>query len=125
MHTCGLKADGHVKCWGIGETAKEYSTDTYYAQAVAPEDEMTFISAGSWHTCGLRKSDHNAVCWGAGIPGWLSEYDKDQSTPPSGEFRSLAAGYLHTCGVTPKGHLQCWGDNTYGQAPATTQEELP
>ena len=54
-HTCGLRSDGTVVCWGSDE----------YRQLQAPSNErFTAIDAGAHHTCGLR-SDGTAVCWGS------------------------------------------------------------
>jgi hypothetical protein len=41
------------------------------------------VSAGLWHTCGLR-SDGTVECWGAN--------DDGESSPPSGAFAQVSAG---------------------------------
>ena len=64
LHTCGLRTDGSVVCWGNNE----------YGQASPPSgDRFTFIVAGRHHTCGIRL-DGSAVCWGRN--------DYGQSTSP-------------------------------------------
>ena len=99
-HTCALRADGSVVCWGIND----------HDQSTPPSDE-TFISisVGSWHTCALR-ADGSVVCWGRN--------DHGQSTPPTGQtFTSVSGGSNHTCALRANGSVACWGKNTdrYGQ----------
>src|SRR5262245_27776175 len=60
------------------------------------------ISAGGFHTCGV-KTDGTLACWG-------------QATPPGGTFTQVSAGFAHTCGVKTDGTLACWGANGDGQA---------
>ena len=74
---------------------------------------FTQVSAGGYHTCGL-KGDGTVACWG--------ENDYGQSTPPAGTFTQVSAGYGHTCGVKSDGTVACWGTNDYGQStpPAGT-----
>ena len=43
-HTCGLKTDGTLSCWGYNEAGK----------ASPPGGTFTQVSAGRYHTCGLR-----------------------------------------------------------------------
>ncbi|MGB6895137.1 MAG: RCC1 domain-containing protein, partial [Dehalococcoidia bacterium] len=64
------------------------------------------VSAGSFHTCGVR-TDGSLACWG-------NEYAV--ATPPAGTFTAVSAGDNYTCGVRTDGSLACWGDNDYGQA---------
>ena len=61
-HTCGLREDGSVACWG----------DNDYGAASPPEGEtFTTISSGMGHTCGLRE-DGSARCWGDNSEGQSS-----------------------------------------------------
>ena len=97
-HTCGLRADGAVACWGSDE----------YGQATPPEGQFASVSARWRHTCGLRV-DGSVACW-----GW-DEYG--QATPPEGEFTSVSAGIGHTCGLRVDGSVACWGFDVRRQAP--------
>ena len=96
-HTCGVKKDGSVACWGNDE----------YGRATPPAGEFASVSAGWYHTCGVRR-DGSVACWGN------DEYS--QATPPAGEFASVSAGVFHTCGVKTDGSVACWGNDEYSQA---------
>jgi hypothetical protein len=39
-------------------------------------------------------------------------------TPTAGRFTQLAGGFAFTCALRDDGRVQCWGDNSRGQAPA-------
>ena len=100
-HTCGVRTDQTITCWGTNE----------YGQADPPEGEFAVIAAGGNHSCGLRV-DQTITCWGA---DWA-----DQSSPPEGKFASVAAGWLYSCGVRTDNTITCWGDDRYGQVPGGT-----
>ena len=69
-----------------------------------PAGTFISVSAGVWHTCGLRET--GAVeCWG--------HDDSGQSTPPAGTFISVSGGNLHTCGARDSGEVTCWGDDAW------------
>ena len=133
-HSCGLKTDGTINCWGDG-----VSVD--YAP---PGGSFTSVSAGQIHTCGVR-TDGRLLCWGPGrvggdaphagqftavsagegygcgidIDGAVRCWGADgygQATPPDGDFTSVSAGEEHTCGVAAGGAVRCWGRNRDGQA---------
>ncbi len=103
-HTCGLRSDGSVVCWGSDE----------HGQLRAPADErFAAISAGGLYTCGLR-SDGTPVCW-----GYVFELDEDWPEviraqflppfPPEDErFTLISASGFITCGLRAEGVVVCW-----------------
>ena len=105
-HTCGVRPDKTVACWG----------GNLYGQARPPEGTFKSVSAGGQHTCGVRTSDtrtnDTVACWGKNSDG--------QASPPTGTFRSVSAGRQHTCGVRTNDTVACWGKNSDGQASPPT-----
>jgi hypothetical protein len=146
FHTCWLKSDGTLACWGAGTTNTGVPHE--YGQSIPPVGRYTQVSAGSQHTCGL-KSDGTLTCWGgityentppAGTFTQVSAgrqhtcgikndgtlacwgFVSDATTPPAGTYTQISAGDWHNCGLKSDGTLTCWGDNDYGQStpPAGT-----
>ena len=91
LHTCGVRTDGTLACWGSNSDG----------QATPPDGTFSQVSAGGFHTCGVR-TDGTLACWGGNSDG--------QATPPDGTFSQVSAGRFHTCGVRTDGTLACWGD---------------
>ncbi len=108
LHTCALRSDDTVACWGTGIT----NTEDYpeYGQSIPPAGTFTQVSAGSFHSCGV-KSDGTLACWGAGTTDTGSSPEYGQSIPPTGTFLQVSAGYKHTCGLKSDNTLACWGWN--------------
>ena len=96
FHTCGVKTDGTLACWG----------SNFVGEANPPVGLFTQVIAGAAHNCAI-KSDGTVACWGDNSFG--------QATPPGGRFTQISAGGFHTCGLTSDGTLSCWGDNSLGQ----------
>ncbi|MCY4664961.1 MAG: RCC1 domain-containing protein [Acidimicrobiaceae bacterium] len=69
-------------------------------QADPPPGAFESVSAGWWHTCGLR-ADNRIECWGN---NWWGQAD-----PPAGSFTAVHAAEQHTCGLRPDGSIECWG----------------
>jgi len=139
-HTCGIKTDGSVVCWG----------DDRFDQSIPPSGTFAQISASSNYTCGV-KTDGRVACWGRGsfdhtppdetftqISGssnlvcgvtntykyedgndvvcWGSDW-QGRGNPLTGlRFIQVSTGDTHACGVTIYGELVCWGDDQVGQS---------
>ena len=91
-----LSTDTPLACWG----------DNSYGQATPPSGAFSQVSAGYWHTCGLR-TDGTLACWG--------DNEFGQATPPAGTFTQVSAGMAYTCGLKTDGTVVCWGQNSFGQ----------
>jgi alpha-tubulin suppressor-like RCC1 family protein len=85
-HTCAVRSDGSVACWG--------------SNATAPAGTFASVSARTDYTCGV-KSDGSVVCWGDNSSG--------QATPPTGSFAQVSAGDSFACGIRPNRRVECWG----------------
>ena len=65
-HTCGLKTDGTLACWGYNASG----------QSTPPAGTFTQVAAGYAHTCGVR-TDGAFVCWGDNSYGQVDMILKD------------------------------------------------
>lgn len=151
-HSCELKSDGTVACWGSNQ----------YGASTALADTFVQLAAGSWQNCGVR-TDGSIACWGFGYNGaptytapagsdfvqvslgryvgegrhacalrsngqivcWQDD-DYGETEPPSGTFKQVSAGHGHTCGLRTDDKVVCWGENDEGQSrsPAGTFQQV-
>lgn len=131
-HTCALRSDGTVWCWGrnqYGELGDGTLIDRPNPVEVVGLTGVTRISVGGDHTCAVL-ADSTVRCWGEGFRGQLGNGGTTDSPTPvavkgltgvtlTGVTR-IAAGGLHTCAALADGSAQCWGINDYGQIGAGT-----
>ncbi|MGZ9108867.1 MAG: RCC1 domain-containing protein [Micavibrio sp.] len=135
-HTCGLKENGRLWCWGsdqngaLGNGAVTGSQLTPYPVTGV----WKYIVAGDGFTCGI-KSDDTAWCWGYDASGQLGDGAgfTNQTSPVAvtggATWKALSAGLLTACGIKTDDTLWCWGDDTRGQlgngAVTTTNQPAP
>jgi alpha-tubulin suppressor-like RCC1 family protein len=122
QHTCVLRQDGSVACWGangVGQLGLGNTVDQASPQPIPGLTGVVAIRAGAYHTCAL-KQDGSVMCWGDNAHGQLGigEIGNPQPTPQpvSGLMgvTVITAGGSHTCALND-GIAKCWGRNTGGQ----------
>ncbi len=138
FHTCAVKSDNTVWCWGAdydgqlgdGITLPASSSAASTTPIEVKTGSSTFltgvtqVSAGGSHTCAV-KSDNTAWCWGYNAEGQLGINSTSNSSlalqvkgvSGIGNLTSVtqvSAGEYHSCAVAG-GYAYCWGDNSYGQ----------
>ena len=89
---------------------------TTYGQATPPAGSFTAVSAGVWHSCGVRTSG-SVVCWGwqRGLGG------RRHPTPPAGSFTAVRCPPAPGIRVrlVPTVRLCAGADNEYWAGDAT------
>jgi len=122
-HTCAVKSDGTVWCWGWNGDG-QLGTGNFQYSTTPVQSLMTgavSVTVGYWHTC-AQKSDGSLWCWGRNSEGqiginstspWVNAPSQVLNLPTA---TSLSAGGWHTCAVkTPDQTVWCWGDNAWGK----------
>jgi alpha-tubulin suppressor-like RCC1 family protein len=132
-HACLVRNNGQSYCWGanpdgrlgVGKRSSEPQTSP---RAVADIRDFTQVSAGSAHTCGIRRNGQIA-CWGSDASGALGMGKIDvemtdglapvalEETPVK-----IASGAAFSCALSQVGHVWCWGDNRLGQIGDASRE---
>lgn len=127
-HTCAVRTDGYVACWGASATHQlgtgtSSASPTPTPQQLASMPKTTGITAGGSHSCGLTKG--GAVkCWGSRASGQTGDgvVSATPRTTPYGVSGlsavgaiDVAAGVDHSCAVTAYGKVKCWGLGSSGQ----------
>jgi alpha-tubulin suppressor-like RCC1 family protein len=124
QHTCGLRFDGTVWCWGANAAGQlgsgtQASIIPVQVQGAAFATTPPSIASGYKHTC-MIAADGTARCWGGNSSGALGDgTSTDRSTPVqvlgAARWRTIAAGSYHTCALSADGAVLCWGYNNSGQ----------
>jgi alpha-tubulin suppressor-like RCC1 family protein len=125
-HTCALRDDGTVRCWGdntIGQLGFA-GTPTVPAPTmpVPLPAKAVQISAFGLHACAALETG-TVACWGENGAGQLGAGDKAVHTTPVGPIDlpgvlDVATGADHTCVRRVLGLVECWGANDRGQLGA-------
>ena len=147
-HTCGIKNDQTLWCWGdneYGQIGNGSGSDEPVPVQVGTESDWQDVSVGMFHTCGVRSDGGQWTiwCWGLNSSRQLGVGDyTDRSVPTqvgaaTGWADQIAAGNYQSCALKGSGgnnELWCFGSNVYGQLgdgtgwytyPVLTQTMVP
>lgn len=141
-HTCVLRDDGAVVCFGangsgqlgLGDTANRGDQSGEMGTALATVQlpagtKARAITAGAAHTCALLDDD-SIVCWGGNADGQLGAGDTVVRGDNAGEMgnalvrvdlgtnrraRAVIAGADHTCALRDDDSIVCWGLGANGR----------
>ena len=134
-HTCALKADHTVACWGYNISGQlgngNTGTDSNVPVPVSNLNDATAVTAGGYHTCAL-KADQTVACWGENLNGQLGDGTATDSNVPMpvsnlDDAAGVTGGTRHTCALKADHTVACWGLNNYGRLGngGTTNSSVP
>ncbi len=122
-HTCAIKADHTVACWGynysgqLGDGKKVPQSATPIA--VAGVSDVVQVAGGIVFTCAVI-SGGGVKCWGDNAYGQLGDGDNAATNAVvdvknMSDAVEVAVGSYHACALRSGGTVSCWGRNTSGQ----------
>jgi alpha-tubulin suppressor-like RCC1 family protein len=129
-HTCGIRLDGRLYCWGWngsgqlgvararGQCGRGPGTCEASPRAVASTERFAQVSAGERHACAVTVGGE-LRCWGESIQfqtGVEAATYVFAPTPVLAGARVLqaSAGATHSCAVRSDGVVLCWGEGRLG-----------
>jgi alpha-tubulin suppressor-like RCC1 family protein len=131
LHTCALKKDGTVWCWGINPNGQLGDGTTVEHALPAPIPALSDIDAvavGENHSCAHQQGG-TLWCWGRNDDGQLGTGEISRKTLPAGvplsNVGGVVAGRAHTCARQNDGTAWCWGRNDDGELGDGTKAQSP
>ena len=118
-HTCALKSDNTLWCWGTSLGGGAASTSNVPVE-IPGGGTWASVTTGPWATCAIKSSDASLWCWGDEYNGHLGNGITGgyETTPQAvtGSHAWLTSVQTHDsmCGVQTDLSLWCWGAQTDG-----------
>lgn len=145
LHTCAIKSDGIIYCWGRNDSGQLGVGDTIdrkrpvkvnFSRFIEKDASLVFqkVKSAEASTCAL--SNRNEIyCWGYNIDARLGDGTNENSNIPikvdasnltqNESFKDFDILGGHVCGLTNLGNLYCWGSNSFGQLGDNDTKLIP
>jgi alpha-tubulin suppressor-like RCC1 family protein len=120
-HTCAIRTDKTLWCWGagyFGQLGDGATVDRNTPVQVGQGAAWVTVSVGDVHTCAIQV-DRSLWCWGVNSLGQVGDGTYvDRNTPVqigAASWTTVSAGLVHGCAIRTDHSLWCWGANGSGQ----------
>ncbi len=125
-HTCALKSDSQLWCWGDHSKGQlgTRALDSTIPNKVALFLPWSDFALGANHTCGVENTQ-DLWCWGDNSSTQLSSSvtegsrDDPKRISASGNWVAITAGQTHSCAIREVAsntrYTFCWGENAMYQ----------
>ena len=132
FHTCAIRADGQLYCWGgnlrgqVGNGVTGPPPGVSEPTQVGVGVKWQRVFCGRSHTCAVD-TENKLHCWGddgagqgarsdaAWEPTLIEFAGDDGATGTDVKWLKASLGEAHSCGVRLDESLWCWGENADGQ----------
>lgn len=140
-HSCALRQDGKVKCWGrnnvgqlglgntsqLGDSPSEMGASLPFVDLGSGRTAIQ-LALGISHSCALL-DNFKVKCWGGNNYGQLGLGDLNPRGDGPNEMgdslsyvnfgtskaKAISTAGDHTCALLDDGKMWCWGDNSFSQ----------
>ncbi len=132
LHSCGVFSGTTVKCWGFNNFG-QLGPGTISNFSLVPLDVPGVTGAiqlvlGTNHSCALL-GDGTVQCWGYNAAGQLGRgtfanglYPDPEPVVGLSDVVQLSGTAKTMCARRVEGHVDCWGENGWGQLGDGTTE---
>jgi len=128
--SCAVLSNGHIDCWGdnfYGQLGDDTIASSDTPAEVRDATNVTQVATGASNSCALL-SGGDVECWGDNEFGQLGDAINGGNRYTPGGVQGVtgavqvAVDYAHSCALLSTGHVECWGENFYGQLGDGTTE---
>ncbi len=123
-HSCAVKIDGSLYCWGNNQYGKVGTGNTHLQIApykVTFPEAVKDVVASKYNTCALSDVIGRVYCWGNNAVGQvgIGFSSQEASLLPQGVsiagIKKLVMDEAHVCAITIANGVLCWGGNYAGE----------
>ncbi|MFV8257430.1 hypothetical protein ACNQKP_06480 [Bdellovibrio bacteriovorus] len=132
-HSCALRLDGKLDCWGAYPVRTGQVTAKYFATEVPGASSIRDIATGyAEHNCYIDTAG-DVYCFGENATRQLGNGTTTATATPQKlagytNVKKVTVGMGFTCMITSNDEVRCWGNNadaTVGQATTTPVYSTP